>query len=197
MRNRQFFAPKFAALVVIAVGLMSATALADDQVVQLVSVANGKCLQPENGTSTNGAAIVQVPCDGSAAQFWALHFMSSGWLFNLRTWYQVINQSNHLCLDARGNAVNGTPIQQWTCSGISDEKWGSANCTTNAAGTQTCRLTSQIYNSAVPEDRHPGSHCLATPGAADGTTMVLMACQAVSSQLWKFQGSISDAVKKR
>jgi hypothetical protein len=183
----------FALFFVVVAGLMTATSWADDQIVQFVSVQSGKCLQPTKGSSANGAAIVQEPCDGSAAQSWAMHYMSSGFIFNQRTWYRLINQSSHLCLDARGNAVNGTPIQQWPCSGISDEKWGNTNCTSTPA--QTCEVASEIYNSAVPEDR-PYTHCLATPGTGDDVTMVLMSCEGVSSQQWKLAGAISDRVKK-
>ena len=189
MRNSRLFALFF---VVIGTCLMTATARAADQVVQLVSVQSGKCLQPTQGSSANGVAIVQESCDGSAAQFWAMHFMASGFANN-HTWYRLINQSTHLCLDARGGAVNGTPIQQWPCSGISDEKWGNTNCTSTPA--QTCEVASEIYNSAVPEDR-PYTHCLATPGTGDDVTMVLMSCEGVSSQQWKLAGAISDRVKK-
>jgi hypothetical protein len=179
--------------VVIGACLMTATTRADDQIVQLVSVQSGKCLQPAKASSANGAAIVQVACDGSAAQFWAMHFMASGFA-NHNTWYQVINQSTHQCLDARGGAVNGTPIQQWPCSGISNEKWSTSNCQ-STAGVTTCTVPSLIFNSKVAQDR-PYTHCLATPGTGDDVSMVLMACELVSSQQWKLQGFVSDAVKK-
>jgi Ricin-type beta-trefoil lectin domain-like len=187
MRNSRLFALFF---IVIAAGLMTATTRAD-QIVQLVN--GGKCLQPAKGSSADGASIVLEPCDGSAAQSWALHFMTSGF-FHEHTWYRVINQSSHLCLDARGGAVNGTPIQQWPCSGISDEKWGTTNCTSKTT-PMTCEIASEIYNSAVPQDR-PYTHCLATPGTGDAVSMVLMACEAVPAQQWKLQGFISDAVTK-
>ncbi len=190
MRDSRLLALFF---VVIATGVMTATARADDQIVQLVSSQSGMCLQPAKGSAANGAAIVQVACDGSAAQSWAMHFMASG-LANNHTWYQVINQSNHLCLDARGGAVDGTPIQQWPCSGISNEKWGASNCQ-SAPGFSTCTLSSEIYNSKVAQDR-PYTHCLATPGNGDGVSMVLMSCQLIPSQDWKLQGFLSDAVKK-
>jgi hypothetical protein len=190
MRNSRLFALFF---VVIGACLLTATTQAADQVVQLVSVQNGKCLQPAKGSSANGTAIVQVACDGSAAQFWDMHFNASGFANN-HTWYQLSNQSTHLCLDARGGAVNGTPIQQWTCSGISNEKWSTTNCQVTAS-QETCEVSSLIYNSAVAQDR-PYTHCLATPGTGDGASMVLMACQIISSQQWKLQGFVSDAVKK-
>jgi hypothetical protein len=190
MRNSRLFAMFFFG---IAACLMTATTRAADQVVQFVSVESGKCLEPAKGSSANGAAIVQVACDGSAAQFWTMHFMASGFANN-HTWYQMINQSTHQCLDARGGAVNGTPIQQWPCSGISNEKWSTSNCQT-AGGVTTCTVSSLIYNSAVSQDR-PYTHCLATPGTGDSLSMVLMACQLVSSQQWKLQGFLSDVVKK-
>jgi Ricin-type beta-trefoil lectin domain-like len=194
MRNRRLFALLFTAAFVIAAGLMTAPTLAQaDQIVALKSVQSGMCLQPVNGSSANGAAIVQVPCNGSAVQFWAMQFHSSGFLNN-RTWYQLINQSNHLCLDARGGAVNGTPIQQWPCSGISNENWSTTNCTSTPTNT-TCSVASLIFNSAVPQDR-PFTHCLATAGTQGGVSMVLMACQLTPSQQWTLQGFISDAAKQ-
>lgn len=193
MQNSRLFA---LFLIVIAAGVMTATIRAQDQVVQIVNIQSGKCLQPAKGSSANGAAIVQEACNGSAAQFWTMHYQSSGstLTLNLRTWYQVINQSSHQCLDARGGAVNGTPIQQWPCSGISNEKWGAANCT-SATGSSTCSLASEIYNSKVKQDR-PYTECLASPGNGDGVSMVLMACDGMPSPQWKLQGFISDAVKK-
>src|SRR5579872_1867734 len=89
---------------------------AEDAIVKLVSAQNGKCLQPVNGSHNQGDAIVQQPCDGSAAQQWTVHLVSG-------TKVHLINRAIGLCLDARGKAVNGTPIQQWTCNTITNENW--------------------------------------------------------------------------
>ena len=90
---------------------MAPPARAEDQIVKLVSSADAKCLQPVNGSTAQGAAIVQKTCNGSTAQQWTVHLVSS-------TKVHLINRASGLCLDARGKAVNGTPIQQWACNSI-------------------------------------------------------------------------------
>lgn len=179
LRNHPPVTLLFAAAVTISAFLMAAPSQAQD-IGQLVSVEAGKCLQPANGSSKAGELIVQEPCNGSPSQYWALQRHHPGNGILTAVWYYVVNQSNNLCLDARGNAVNGTPIQQWPCTGISDEKWNPTHCS-----GPTCSVASEIYNSAVPADRKTGTHCLATQGTGDGVSMVLMSCDSgVSSQRW-------------
>ena len=150
------------AVLLLATGLTVATsAHAEDAIVKLVSAASGKCLQPVNGSSTQGDAIVQESCNGSVAQQWTIHLVSS-------TRVHLINRSSGLCMDARGGAVNGTPIQQWTCNSITNENW-SFGITNNLLG-------SEVSNT--------GSHCVATPGYQDGLPMALRFCDLDSSQIW-------------
>lgn len=139
----------------------ASSARAEDQIVKLVSSESGKCLQPINGSHNQGDAIVQATCNGSAAQQWTIHLVSS-------TKVHLINRASGLCMDARGKAVDGTPIQQWTCNGISNENWGFG-------------ITNNILVSAVS---NTWSHCIATPGAQDGLPMQLRSCNLDSSQLW-------------
>jgi hypothetical protein len=156
---------KMFAIVVAAAGLTAVypatQAFAEDSIVKLVSAANGKCLQPINGSHTQGDAIVQQACNGSAAQQWTVHSVSS-------TKVHLINRESGLCMDARGKAVNGTPIQQWTCNSISNENWGFG-------------ITNNLLSSAVS---NTWSHCVATPGSQDGLHMELRACSSDVSQHW-------------
>jgi hypothetical protein len=62
---------------------------------------SNQCLQPINDTG-QGAAIVQEPCNGGAAQQWTEVSVGS----NV---FHYVNVLSGLCLDARGGAVNGTP----------------------------------------------------------------------------------------
>ena len=62
---------------------------------------SNQCLQPINDTG-QGAAIVQEPCNGGAAQQWTVVSVGS----NV---FHYVNVLSGLCLDARGGAVNGTP----------------------------------------------------------------------------------------
>lgn len=148
-----------ASIVAGALGVSSARA--EDSIVKLVSVSSGMCLQPIKGSTVQGDAIVQQPCDGSVAQQWTVHLVSS-------TKVHLINRLSNLCLDGRGKAVNGTPIQQWTCNGITNENW-SFGITNNL-------LSSGISNTF--------SHCVATPGAQAGLPMSLRFCDGDASQLW-------------
>jgi Ricin-type beta-trefoil lectin domain len=151
-----------AAAVAAGTGLLAAApAHAEDEIVRLVSVQNRKCLQPVNGSLAAGDAIVQEACNGSRGQQWTVHLVSS-------TKVHLVNRSSNLCLDARGKAVNGTPIQQWPCNWISNENW-SFGITNNL-------LSSGISNTF--------SHCVATPGNVDGLPMELRFCNGDGAQLW-------------
>lgn len=78
---------------------------AQNSFVNLVNSVPKKCLQPINNSTTLGDVIVPEPCDPkNAAQVW------------VQTWYSAtvhfINYNSKLCLDARGGATAGTPIEQ-------------------------------------------------------------------------------------
>jgi hypothetical protein len=162
MTNHRLIAVLSAVAVTTTAGLTASTpARAEDEIVKLVSDSVGKCLQPINGSLNQGDAIVQQPCDGSIAQQWRVDIVSA-------TKVHLVNRSSNLCLDARGKAVNGTPIQQWTCNWISNENWGF--------GLGNNLLVSAVSNT--------WSHCIATPGSTDGLPMELRFCNGNSSQLW-------------
>jgi len=161
MRNHRRFTPLLAAAIGAVSMTVSSLARAEDPIVKLVSAESGKCLQPINGSHTQGDAIVQQTCNGSVAQQWTVTSVSS-------TKVHLVNKSSHLCLDARGKAVNGTPIQQWTCNKISNENW-SFGITNNL-------LSSGISNTF--------SHCVATPGMQDGLAMQLRFCDGNPAQHW-------------
>lgn len=139
-------------------------------VVNLISAANGKCLQPINQSHNQGDAIVQQACNGSTAQQWTLHGVSGAK-------FHLINGESGLCLDARGKAVDGTPIQQWPCDQISNENWtfGSANDSLVSAVSDT------------------SSQCITTSGNQDGLPMALRKCDGDSSQHWRIQHADSSA----
>ena len=82
---------------------------------ELQNAFDSQCLQPAGGSSGLGVYIVLASCNGSLAQRWAAAPASSG--------VHLVNLSTGLCLDARGRATPGTPIEQWTCDWISNEDW--------------------------------------------------------------------------
>jgi Ricin-type beta-trefoil lectin domain len=162
MRNHRLVTLLSAAAIATAAGLAVASpAQAEDQIIKLVSVENGKCLQPINGSLNQGDAIVQQSCNGSVAQQWTV---PSGFSSKVH----LVNRSSHLCLDARGKATNGTPIQQWTCNSISNENWNFGH-------------TNNLLSSGVS---NTFSHCVATPGNQDGLAMELRFCDGNAAQLW-------------
>jgi len=124
------------------------------------------CLQPIDNSFELGAAIVQEPCNGTVIQAWTRTFNSD---FTNR----FVNQGTGLCLDARGGATNGTPVQQWTCDSISNEKWAAANSL--PAVTQ---IVSRVSNTT--------SHCLDDPNGSTEprTAMQTFKCNTTSAQVW-------------
>ncbi len=162
MRKRRFYWATWLAALASAAGLAAAPpAQAEDAIVKLVSVQSGKCLQPINGSANQGDAIVQMTCNGARAQQW---LAPSGFA----TKFHLVNRASRLCLDARGKAANGTPIQQWTCNRISNENWNF--------GIGNNLLSSGVSNTF--------SHCVATPGNQDGLAMELRFCTGGAAQLW-------------
>jgi hypothetical protein len=78
----------------------------------------------------------------------------------------LVNRANGLCLDARGGAANGTPIEQWVCDWISNENWGF--------GITNEDLASRVSNTY--------SYCITTPGYQAGLPMELYFCGGYASQ---------------
>jgi hypothetical protein len=130
------------------------------------------CLRPVNGSTVQGVAVVQQPCTNggqdnlAGAQEWLYVESSNGFHFQ--------NALSGLCLDARGGANNGTPVQQWTCNGISNENW---EIFVNTKG-----------GGAPVESRVSGtsSHCLDVPGAQKtaGLGMQIYVCNGTVAQKW-------------
>jgi hypothetical protein len=147
--------------------LMATPAAAQCLFCTISNFSSNLCLQPVNGSTAQGAAIVQQPCNGSAAQQWtAVHI--SGTIFH------YVNGLSKLCLDARGGAANHTPVQQWTCNNISNENWDP--------GEYVSDTVPPLY-SRVSGTR---SYCLDMPGGQKtaGLAMQIYRCNGTVSQLW-------------
>jgi hypothetical protein len=130
---------------------------------EIQSVYSFMCLQPAGGSSGLGVGIVQGICNGSLAQQWAVASSSSG--------FHLVNRSSGLCLDARGGAANGTPVEQWTCDWISNENWRWASSGVEN-GQELVSGVSGTY-----------SHCVSSPG--EWTWFVQDAyLQSCNSQSW-------------
>jgi len=126
-----------------------------------------QCLQPLNGSTSQGAAIVQEPCNGGASQLWMEVSVGN----NI---FHYVNVLSGLCLDARGSAMNGTPVQQWTCNKISNENWQPGE----ADSDDIPPLFSRVSGTS--------SYCLDIPGArkTTGLAMRIYRCNGTEAQLW-------------
>jgi len=180
MRNHRLATLVAAAVMATASGLAVASpAHAETATFVLQNEESGGCLQPAGGSTGLGAAIVQEPCDGSLAQQWTVTRASSG--------VHLINSSSDLCLDARGGAVNGTPVEQWTCDWISNENWRSGPPVTtrwiSIVGTPAGPLvTGEELVSGVSGTF---SHCVSA-GFFDFVydPVSLMSCNSQAYELW-------------
>jgi len=134
---------------------------------EIMNFGSGQCLQPVGESTAAGAAIVQEPCNGRLAQ----------------TWYQdppggtighYWNANSGLCLDTRGGAANGTPVQQWACNSISNENWEYPEVPSDSVPPLISRVSgTRTYCLDVPGAQH-------TPGLA----MQIYRCNGSEAQLW-------------
>ncbi|MGW1057973.1 RICIN domain-containing protein [Micromonospora rubida] len=162
----------FAALLLAAAG-STAVALAPAQPASaatfytIQNFGSGKCIQPPPANSTDiGVQLVQMTCNGSAAQRWAPISLGGGQ-------YRFLNQSTGGCLDAHGPNANKTPVDTWACNSISNEKWQVTPAIPNSV---PARIVSAI-----------GSRCLDVAGGspADGAPIQIYACTDDNpAQVW-------------
>jgi hypothetical protein len=111
-------ATALAGLVAIALNILGVGAAhADGEAHPIKNAGNGLCLQPEGGSTTMFAPIVQWTCNGSDAQRW---FYQG---FGGTNRYQFANLASHLCFDAFDGAFNGARVLQGQCAAISNEQW--------------------------------------------------------------------------
>jgi hypothetical protein len=83
-------------------------------------------------------------------------------------------------MDARGGATRGTPIEQWPCDTISNERWSRPSF---PAGMLPIR--SQVAGT--------NGYCLDVPGASPepGLQMQIYTCNGSTAQAWGFAGPLS------
>lgn len=169
-RRRKFALHKAVYLVAFVMALaLSAKPAAADQPFVFFNSHTGMCLGPENDSMLQGAAIVQEPCKAGGAEEWLYISLGSAG-------FQFENALTGMCLDARGGAANHTPIQQWTCNGISNQKW---QISVPAKGSAGAPVESKVAGSS--------GYCLDIPGgqATVGLAMQIYVCNQTVSQLWQ------------
>ncbi|MGH7045545.1 MAG: RICIN domain-containing protein [Stellaceae bacterium] len=134
---------------------------------EIYNFGTNQCLQPVRGSTSQGAAIVQAPCDGGAAQQWTAVSVGN----NI---FHYVNSLSRLCLDARGGAVNHTPVQQWTCNNISNERWQPGDVPTDYIPPLISRVSGT------------DGYCLDIPGDQNtaGLAMQIYRCNGTGAQEW-------------
>jgi hypothetical protein len=144
---------------------VAAPAFADDHFdVTVRNTASGKCLAPHGESSADGVPIVQVTCNGSAFQRW-------DFVDHDNHIFQIRNAVTLKCMNAAGLNNNGTPVIQWPCAGISNQRFQASR---NLPDFVT--LTSRVARTST--------HCLDVPGglATEGAAMQIWGCNGTSAQ---------------
>lgn len=131
-----------------------------------------ECLQPVNGSTQAGAAIVLEPCTDQPVQQWQSMAATSGFA-NFR------NQLSGMCLDAEGSAANHTPVQQMPCFPSDPKEYWAY---TFRSGVDTT-VFSGIAGS------NP-AFCLDIPGGqkTPGLAVQIYGCNGTVSQNWYYTG---------
>ncbi|MFE5871986.1 RICIN domain-containing protein [Streptomyces roseifaciens] len=88
-----------------------------DYVPVLIKNHNGKCLEIDGSSKSNGARAQQWDCNGQAGARWGMYYMENDI-------YQIVNLNSGKCLEvADSRKDNGAPVQQWTCVGSATQEW--------------------------------------------------------------------------
>ncbi|MEV6213062.1 non-reducing end alpha-L-arabinofuranosidase family hydrolase, partial [Kitasatospora sp. NPDC051914] len=121
----------------------------------LRGVGSGRCLDVQNASQSDGAALQIYDCSGGANQLWTL---TSG---NQLTVY------GNKCLDVPGHATTaGTRVQIWTCSGGANQQW-RVNSDGTIVGVES-GLCLDVTGA----------------GTANGTAVQIWTCNGRSNQQW-------------
>jgi hypothetical protein len=156
------------------VALLLTGRTADAQALLFFNAHTNLCLGPENNSPAQGTPIVQESCSGSPE--WIALSDGAG--------VQFQNGLSGMCLDARGGAANHTPVQQWPCNGISNERWKISG----SGGTQNAPVQSMVAGS--------NGFCLDIPGGQTtvGLAMQIYVCNNTVSQLWQLRLAGNEVV---
>jgi ricin-type beta-trefoil lectin protein len=86
-----------------------------------------------------------------------------------------------LCMDVRGGAARGTPIDQWPCNTISNERWSWPHSFPDGMWP----LKSQVAGSS--------GYCLDVPGASTqaGLGVQIYTCNGTPAQAWGIVGPVA------
>jgi len=158
---------------VIAVALSARSQAFQPQPFEFYNSYTNMCLQPIDQSTEAGKEVVQEPCEpdtssGRAAQEWIYYPPGNDGRF--------MNALSGLCLDARGGAKDKTPVQQWPCNWISNEKWESSQLNPTGGGAAVISRVSGTK-----------SYCLDVPGGQKtaGLALQIYLCNGTAAQTWQ------------
>ncbi|WP_035701429.1 RICIN domain-containing protein, partial [Glycomyces tenuis] len=78
---------------------------------------SGKCADVVNGSTDDGAELIQYDCNGGLNQRWQLQPSGDGH-------YQVVAQHSGKCMDVSdASTANNAPVIQWPCNGQANQQW--------------------------------------------------------------------------
>jgi hypothetical protein len=115
----------------------------------------GKCLDVEGGSSTDGTRVILWPCNGGINQRWKV--LRDGKVLGI----------DGKCLDVRGgSSENGAPVIIWACHSGDNQRWEITD-KGELRGTGKKCLDPSGW------------------GAANGAPIILWPCHGRSNQWWK------------
>ncbi|MFC6018249.1 RICIN domain-containing protein [Plantactinospora solaniradicis] len=128
---------------------------------------SGKLVDVFNGSTADGADVVQWTANGQANQQWRFRDAGGGY-------HQVVSANSGKCLDVYGGVGatgDGVRVTQWTCGTATNQQWRIQDL-----GTGYVQLVA----------RHSG-RCLDVLNAAstDGAQLVQWTCGSGTNQQWR------------
>ncbi|WP_051787262.1 MULTISPECIES: glycosyl hydrolase family 95 catalytic domain-containing protein [Streptomyces] len=131
----------------------------------LTSMSSGKAADVRDGSTADGAAVIQYTPGGAANQRWRLTDTGSG-TFTLA----AAHSGKCLEVPAGSTGTDGAVIRQWGCSTGTHQQWRF-----ESVGADVYRLVSA------------GGKCLDVPGAstADGVQLIQWTCSTAANQKWR------------
>jgi hypothetical protein len=116
IRNYKFY---FFPSLIMSLLLCGAASAQDVLEGQLVAQHSGKCLDIVGRSRTNGALVVQWPCNSNSSQRW--RFEPAG----AKGVYFIVSVFNNLVLDVEAESTaNGAKVHMWEKHGGQNQKWG-------------------------------------------------------------------------
>lgn len=133
---------------------------------KLIARHSGKVADVNNGSTTDGATVIQWAGSTALWQQWQFVDVGGGY-------YNIVNRNSGKCLDVYNNSTaDGGVVNQWTCNGQPNQKW------------QWVAIGS-YFNLKV---QHSGK-CLDVNASstADGAKIQQWACGSGTNQQWSRQ----------